>query len=70
MQRVLAVAVLQGSTLRKYGRRGQPKYHYFKLSQDDYCLQWESKKVGTETKHLRRWRASCKCRMRTASMAH
>ena len=33
----------QGTLLLKYGRHGQPKSHYFRLSSDDTELQWESK---------------------------
>ncbi len=35
----------QGTTLQKYGRHGAPKFHYFRLGQDDTELQWESKNV-------------------------
>jgi hypothetical protein len=36
---------LQGSTLQKYGRRGGPKWHHFRLSGDDSNLQWKSANV-------------------------
>ena len=34
---------LKGTNLLKYGRHGQPKSHYFRLSSDDSELQWDSK---------------------------
>ncbi|KAG2441550.1 hypothetical protein HXX76_003171 [Chlamydomonas incerta] len=34
----------KGTDLLKYGRIGNPKYHPFRLSNDDLELQWESKK--------------------------
>ncbi|GFR46259.1 hypothetical protein Agub_g7811 [Astrephomene gubernaculifera] len=34
----------KGTELLKYGRIGVPKYHPFRLSNDDLELQWESKK--------------------------
>lgn len=33
----------QGTKLQKYGRHGNPKTHYFRLSSDDTEVQWESK---------------------------
>lgn len=36
---------LQGNKLRKYGRRGKPKDHHFKLSQDLTELVWDSSNV-------------------------
>jgi hypothetical protein len=33
--------------LQKYGRHGNPKYHFFRLGAEDTELQWESKNVGT-----------------------
>lgn len=44
-------ALRKGSMLQKYGRRGTPKYHLFRLSQDDTELQWES---GGGTGRLRK----------------
>ena len=39
--------VLQGSRLRKYGRRGKPKEHFFYLTHDErWELQWQSSNVG------------------------
>jgi hypothetical protein len=38
--------MLQGSHLRKYGRRGKPKIHYFRLSDDDQQLLWDSNNVS------------------------
>eukprot|EP00983_Pelagomonas_calceolata_P131889 1161819-Pelagomonas_calceolata.AAC.8 len=32
--------------LQKYGRHGNPKYHYFRLGAEDTQLQWESKNVS------------------------
>jgi hypothetical protein len=42
----LLTALRKGTHLRKYGRRGSPKYHMFKLSADDKELQWQSSNVG------------------------
>lgn len=39
---------LQGNKLRKYGRRGKPKEHVFRLSQDLQELQWDSSNVRTD----------------------
>lgn len=36
----LLTALRKGSTLRKYGRRGAPKFHHFRLSDDETALQW------------------------------
>jgi hypothetical protein len=36
----------QGGQLYKYGRHGKPKYHYFRLAEEDTELQWESKGVS------------------------
>eukprot|EP00883_Tetradesmus_obliquus_P007882 jgi/Sobl393_1/18538/SZX64696.1 len=38
----LVTALRKGSYLRKYGRRGKPKTHYFRLSGDDRELLWDS----------------------------
>eukprot|EP00879_Flechtneria_rotunda_P024147 GHRR01025593.1.p1 GENE.GHRR01025593.1~~GHRR01025593.1.p1 ORF type:complete len:281 (+),score=105.10 GHRR01025593.1:273-1115(+) len=38
----LVTALRKGSYLRKYGRRGKPKNHYFRLSNDDRELLWDS----------------------------
>ncbi len=43
----------QGSKLRKYGRRGKPKDHYFRLSPDDRELQWESSNVSDSISHVK-----------------
>jgi hypothetical protein len=37
----------QGSQLRKHGRRGRPKDHFFRLAADLQAIQWESSKVMT-----------------------
>jgi hypothetical protein len=39
-------ALRKGTSLRKYGRRGSPKYHHFRLSADDKELQWLSSNVS------------------------
>jgi hypothetical protein len=41
------LCILQGSYLRKYGRRGKPKTHYFRLSADDRELLWDSSNVSS-----------------------
>eukprot|EP00878_Enallax_costatus_P013317 GHUV01013923.1.p1 GENE.GHUV01013923.1~~GHUV01013923.1.p1 ORF type:complete len:399 (+),score=132.40 GHUV01013923.1:152-1348(+) len=38
----LVTALRKGNHLRKYGRRGKPKTHYFRLSHDDKELVWDS----------------------------
>ena len=38
--------MLQGGYLRKYGRRGKPKLHWFRLSHDDKELLWDSSNVS------------------------
>lgn len=44
---IMAVfSLFQGTMLQKYGRHGNPKYHYFRLAADDRELQWESKNVS------------------------
>lgn len=40
----LLTALRKGSTLIKYGRRGKPKTHHFRLSADDRELIWDSNK--------------------------
>eukprot|EP00882_Tetradesmus_deserticola_P030507 GHRQ01034289.1.p2 GENE.GHRQ01034289.1~~GHRQ01034289.1.p2 ORF type:complete len:108 (+),score=47.87 GHRQ01034289.1:28-324(+) len=47
---------LQGSYLRKYGRRGKPKTHYFRLSGDDRELLWDSSNVSSSAAGQQRQR--------------
>jgi len=42
----------QGNKLRKYGRRGKPKDHVFRLSQDLQELQWDSANVSARPLRL------------------
>jgi hypothetical protein len=37
----------QGGYLRKYGRFGKPKQHWFRLSHDDKELLWDSSNVSS-----------------------
>ncbi|KIY97229.1 hypothetical protein MNEG_10734 [Monoraphidium neglectum] len=46
----LKTAMLRGNKLRKYGRRGKPKDHLFRLSQDLQELQWDSSSPLAEGK--------------------
>lgn len=38
--------MFQGGYLRKYGRYGKPKQHWFRLSHDDRELLWDSSNVS------------------------
>jgi hypothetical protein len=40
---------MQGGYLRKYGRFGKPKQHWFRLSHDDRELLWDSSNVSSRT---------------------
>ncbi|GFH25126.1 BRX domain-containing protein, partial [Haematococcus lacustris] len=40
-------ASIMGTMLQKYGRHGNPKYHYFRVAADDNELQWDSKNGRT-----------------------
>jgi hypothetical protein len=42
--------LLQGGYLRKYGRYGKPKQHWFRLSHDDRELLWDSSNVSSSRK--------------------
>lgn len=50
----MLTALRKGSTLRKFGRRGGPKFHHFRLSDDDTELQWASSKGVVRRIALRR----------------
>jgi hypothetical protein len=39
--------LFQGGYLRKYGRYGKPKQHWFRLSHDDRELLWDSSNVSS-----------------------
>lgn len=41
----LSMIDAQGGYLRKYGRYGKPKQHWFRLSHDDKELLWDSSNV-------------------------
>lgn len=36
-------AAVKGTSLLKFGRRGNPHMHFFRLSEDNCALQWESR---------------------------